>query len=270
MAINIGSVSVITNARALANIADADGISGSFHATPQNISTIIDFTTPMMTSVMSSNVTFTEANATDAFKGTTSMLLLDTSATGYTPTFSANVKWPASTTPTWSSSRYWMISFQICNLGVIRANAQGYTTAAAAAAVEMVDAPWIGDVYASNNGAQAQLNFYMTNSGNAGMSNAGTSGSSGGTWIDPKVWLISGAASDYDVRYTYSGATGNVIENAGNGVWLNLGTTRAWSILDTSSGPGDHTIAGPLEIRNASTLAILASGVVQMTVNYEP
>jgi len=271
MAIKVGNAEVITNARALTNIADADGISGSFHATLQTITTVIDFTKPMTKLVMSSNVTFTEANATDAFKGSTSMLLLDTSATGYTPTFSANVKWPASTTPTWSGSRYWMIAFQLCNLGVIRANAQGYGTAAAASPdVVMNNTPWAGFVYASSLGGAAQCNFRIASTGIASMSNVGSNGGGGATLMSSETWLITGAASDYDVRWSFTGSTGDVIANPGNGVWLNLGTSRTWSIRDSDYNPGVKNIIGNLQIRNASTLVVLATGTLSMSVDFEP
>lgn len=55
------------------------------------------------------------------------------------------------------------------------------------------------------------------------MTSAGVESAAGSS---DHTWLISGAASDYDVRATLnSGAlsTGTV------GAWLNLGTSRNWS-----------------------------------------
>ena len=59
--------------------------------------------------------------------GKTSMVLLDTSATPHTPTWSSDIKWPDATEPTWADHRYWVISMTCLNGTTILAAASGYT-----------------------------------------------------------------------------------------------------------------------------------------------
>lgn len=125
MAIKISGTDVINNSRAIENITNATGTYDAFHPTATAITTVINFSTPLMTLTMSGNVTFTESNKNT---GKTAILLLDTSASAHTPTFSANIKWPADTEPTWSGSRYWMIGFTCWDSSIVRATATGYGT----------------------------------------------------------------------------------------------------------------------------------------------
>ena len=55
------------------------------------------------------------------------MIVLDTSATPYTPTWSSDIKWASATEPTWADYRYWTISFTCLNSVTILASATGYT-----------------------------------------------------------------------------------------------------------------------------------------------
>jgi hypothetical protein len=124
MAIKISSTEVIDNSRVLQNITGANGTYTNFHAAATTITTVINFSTPVMTLTMSGNVTFSESNKG---AGKTAILILDTSASGHTPTFSANVKWPgAGTAPTWSDSRYWEIAFVCWDSTTVRATAVGF------------------------------------------------------------------------------------------------------------------------------------------------
>ena len=59
--------------------------------------------------------------------GKTSMMVLDTSATPHTPTWSADIKWPDATEPTWADYRYWIVSMTCLNGVTILASASGYT-----------------------------------------------------------------------------------------------------------------------------------------------
>lgn len=123
MTIKISGTSVINNSRALENITDAQGVYDAFHPTATAITTVINFNTPLMTLVMSGNVTFTESNKDT---GKTGILLLDRSASGHTPTFSSNIKWQLDAEPAWSGSRYWMIGFTCWDTTIVRATAAGY------------------------------------------------------------------------------------------------------------------------------------------------
>lgn len=72
-------------------------------------------------------------------------------------------------------------------------------------------------------------------------------------------WLSSGAASGYDIRAT---ATSGTFSSGTTGTWLNLATTRAWTrgaIAGTF-----QSVTALFEIRNASTLIVLASASITL------
>lgn len=80
------------------------------------------------------------------------------------------------------------------------------------------------------------------------------------TGVANNAWLTVGAASDYDVMMTND--AGTVPTGSALATWLNLGTTRAWSISRGSLGA--NTSSNTVQIRSASTLVVLAS----VTVNF--
>jgi len=59
--------------------------------------------------------------------GKTCMMVLDTSASAYTPTWGSDIKWPGAEEPTWADSRYWIVSFTCLDGVTILASASGYT-----------------------------------------------------------------------------------------------------------------------------------------------
>lgn len=78
----------------------------------------------------------------------------------------------------------------------------------------------------------------------------------------PDTWLVVGSASAYDVRYTYTtNLNGGVLTGPGNGVWLNCGTNRTWSLLDQNNpfNEASNWVYGTLEIRDVATQTIQAS-----------
>ena len=124
MAIKISGTQVINDSRALLNITGADGVYSNFHASTQTVATtLLDFSDPVQYQLMTANRTYTESNKAT---GRHSLFLLDRSGTGYTPTFSSNIKWAGGAEPTWSSYRYWMISMQCVSATIARASASGY------------------------------------------------------------------------------------------------------------------------------------------------
>lgn len=91
----------------------------------------------------------------------------------------------------------------------------------------------------------------------------------GTAYASYETWLLSGAASDYDIRVTLASGTSPNLVNAGMNVWLNLGTSREWSLQDTDGGAaGGVTCALTVEIRNASTLAVLDTASVTLDSDY--
>ena len=79
---------------------------------------------------------------------------------------------------------------------------------------------------------------------------------------DPNyTWLLSGDAGDYDARFTLSSGT---LDSGTAGAWQNLATSRGWGVFANN----DLKITtGTVEIRDASTLVVLASGLVSLEAN---
>lgn len=128
MAIKVSGTTVIDDSRKVITGTNyGTGLNGNysdFHpAGIDTITTVIDFHKPIMSLAMGGNVTFSTTNKA---LGANSTLLLDTSTSGYTPTFPTEVKFGV--TPTWSNNRYWQITFTCTgsNASVVRATAIGF------------------------------------------------------------------------------------------------------------------------------------------------
>lgn len=81
-------------------------------------------------------------------------------------------------------------------------------------------------------------------------------------------WLISGTASDYEVRATQNLTTG-VPPGAVSGTfgtWQSLGTDRSWFVEVTNPGIGtlNAQLFMTIEIRDASTLTVLATAAITL------
>jgi len=83
-----------------------------------------DMNDPMTHMTMTAATTFT---ATNLAAGKTSMMVLDTTASAYTPSWVSDIKWPDATEPTWADYRYWIVSFTCLNGTTTLASASGYT-----------------------------------------------------------------------------------------------------------------------------------------------
>jgi len=129
MAIKVGGVTVINNSRELENLTGASGTFGDFHPNETVISSAstlnISMLVPAQKVDMTSAITFTCTNK--AF-GRDVVLILDTSTSGYTPTFDSSVEFPGGA-PTWSSYRHWTITLMCWNGTNVRATAVGFTDA---------------------------------------------------------------------------------------------------------------------------------------------
>ena len=88
----------------------------------------------------------------------------------------------------------------------------------------------------------------------------------------PYTWLSSGNASDYEVRWAWTARTnggGTITDDAGRD-WLNLGTLREWRIFDNSNDIGQNLMSGTIEIRDATTQQVLASGAIGLSADQNP
>lgn len=74
-------------------------------------------------------------------------------------------------------------------------------------------------------------------------------------------WLVAGSASAYEVRSTVTSGTLTTDPSAGS--WVSLGTTRLWELTRASVGVSTATFT--VEIRNASTGAVLDSATIDLT-----
>lgn len=79
-------------------------------------------------------------------------------------------------------------------------------------------------------------------------------------------WLLSGAASDYEVRFTRTSTSGSGTSTASTG-WLNCGTTR--SVQATANAISEFLQADyTVELRLASSGVVLATTTVTLISNY--
>ena len=90
----------------------------------------------------------------------------------------------------------------------------------------------------------------------------------GGTYSTRGTWLLDGSASDYDCRLTVD--LDLTPSGSATGTWLNLGTTRAWTLSDTAPIGAARTSTCTIEIRDATTLDVLDSATVFMSVLVNP
>lgn len=106
MAIKIDGNVAIDNSRGLPDVGNMTGTFGAFFPRVSAIVTTVDIDKPFMSVTMNSNATYT---ATQGTTGQAATLLLDTSASAYTPTFDSDFTFSPSE-PTWADHRYWVIS----------------------------------------------------------------------------------------------------------------------------------------------------------------
>lgn len=123
MAIKVGGTTVINDSREIRNATDIAGKYDDFFPNTSTITTQLDFSKPLMTLNMTGGVTFT---ATEFLAGRLSTLILDTSASAHTPTFPGSIEFSPSA-PTWSTYRYWTISFVCISGSAARAFANGFS-----------------------------------------------------------------------------------------------------------------------------------------------
>ena len=138
--------------------------------------------------------------------------------------------------------------------------------------VAMPSTPWQGTAFSSSLSGQAQMSFIMNSNGTAEFSGFGWGG--GVSYGNlPQTWLQSGNASDYEGKWDYTASLdggGQITNDAGQNVWLNLGSTRTWTVFDSSPLAGIQRVEGTFSIRRASDQQLLASGFVRIGADQEP
>jgi hypothetical protein len=263
MAIKISGTEVIDNSRVLQNITGANGTYGNFYTPISIITTAIDFATPMMGLSMTGNVTFTESNKS---AGRSAMLLLDTSSSGHTPTFSSNIKWNGGTAPTWGDARYWQIALQCIDGTTVRGTALGYETGAAPSETITLSGTSgsptaVGLVVSFNDYARCGLTFYTDGSITQASGTSGNGNTSFGNWCNVTP------SQTYYIRCTQISTTAPGTGSAGDAqplnTWLALSSGRSFMVIDTTPTldyATEHTVV-KIEIASDSGGSnILATG----------
>lgn len=82
-----------------------------------------------------------------------------------------------------------------------------------------------------------------------------------------ETWLNSGAASSYDVMATLS--SGDTPTGSALSTWMNLGTTRSWTLTDVQSGAiGAKSCTLSIQIRPAGGGSTLATATIGLEADY--
>ena len=125
MAVKISGVPVIDDTKKLTNITSMDGEYTIFHPTITDISNsyAIDLSKPMLKRTMAGNEAYTYGSAA---AGRTTVMMLDRTATGHTPSWPGNISFQS--VPAWASNRYWIITFVCFGNVSVFATAVGYNT----------------------------------------------------------------------------------------------------------------------------------------------
>jgi hypothetical protein len=110
-----------------------------------------------------------------------------------------------------------------------------------------------GDFATSPANAVASISFNSSGT----QTRVGTSGTAGFTWLP-----AGSAAADYEIRVTGTGTTptGSLLNT-----WLNLGTTRTWTITDATTAGGPVSFSGTYEIGAAGANSAMTSASFGLT-----
>lgn len=80
------------------------------------------------------------------------------------------------------------------------------------------------------------------------------------------TWLLSGAASSYEVFATLNSGT---LTSGTTGAWLNLGSTRSWTVTRTNNAAGTNSASLTIQIRPAGGGAVLDSAGVNLNATVD-
>lgn len=97
---------------------------------------------------------------------------------------------------------------------------------------------------------------YRLNSSGAAQKDAGV-----GSYSDISgEWMLSGAAADYESRFTETSGT---VSTGSVGTWQALSSSRTWTVV---TGVGTtKTCTGTISIRDAATLDVLDTASITLT-----
>jgi hypothetical protein len=264
MPIIVRDTEVIDDSGVLQNITGANGTYTTFYPLATIITNTLNFDTPMMTLLMSSNVTFGESNKGS---GKSAMLLLDTSSNGYTPTFSTNIKWQAGITPSWENFRYWQIALQSVDGTNVRAIALGYESTAVVPTETitlsgtLVNPEQTVFVTSRNNYVRVGIIFGVLGQIRQTATVSGLEEAPFGNWCNVVP------SQTYYIRCTYESGIVIVDDEDPLDTWLALSTGRSFMRIDTRNSLSYGDASGVFRIDIASDSGggnILATGYYQI------
>jgi len=252
MALKISGVEVVTDGRALSSIQGASGSYDNFHPKETVITTTIDLNNPLMSLTMPGNVTFSVTNLSAC---RSAILLLDTTSSGYTPTFPASVKWAAATTPTWGDSRYWQISFTVdASNTFVMTSAVGFEAGGGTETVSLSGtsgSPTDTTELPVSDSNYCRCGLLFT-TGGAIRQASGTGGLSDSSFEN---WCNVTPTQTYYIRGTaVSTTTYNPDDSAPLNTWLALSSQRNFLVIDTrnSLNYADENFVIKIEIASDS------------------
>jgi hypothetical protein len=265
MAIKISSTEVIDNSRVLQNITGANGVCNNFHAAAVAITTVLNFALPVMSLTMSGPVTFTESNK---LLGRSALLLLDTSPSAFTPTFSSNIKWQNGTTPTWGDYQYWQIALQCIDGTNVRGIALGFSATAPTETITLSGTTGsYNTTLVETQGVPAVASWTFKSNGTVFRTNIAG---------DPVIfnflteWCNVTPSQTYYLRCTVQSGSLDAGSDTAN-VWHALTADRFFAVVDYTAGVSPETVSMKIEIASDSGGSnILATGYYQATANQEP
>jgi hypothetical protein len=271
MAIKISGTTVIDNVRSVSNMGGLEGNYSNFHGQRTPITTVLDMSKPMMSVTLSAATTFTTSNIAT---GKVSLLMLDVTSSGYIPTWPASIQWPGDgTEPDWDATgvTQWLVCFTCWDSNQIRATATGWGTSSGGTS-GLVDLGSGTSVYAVSDGLSGSCASYYNLNSAGTYDTTGTNGNPATGTNTSGTWLLSGSASDYELKMdlTNNLGGGGTVSGSATGSWLSCGTNRSWSISDTSNNSGANTRTGTLTIRLASNQTVIDTGTILLSANQDP
>lgn len=87
------------------------------------------------------------------------------------------------------------------------------------------------------------------------------------TWsLDYGTWLTAGTAGQFDVRATLNSGS---LTAGTTGTWMSCSSTRTWTVEVTANANTSQTANLTIEIRNGTTLEVLATATAVLTASVE-
>jgi hypothetical protein len=108
--------------------------------------------------------------------------------------------------------------------------------------------------------ASATASFALASDGDIDRTTGTNSISDQGDWISPQINMAS-----YECRADVLSGT---LTSGTTGAWINLGTTRTWTLQRTTNGTS--TASFTLQIRRASDAVVLDSATISLSATRDP